>query len=89
MSLPMMSLPMISLKTLLLITTWSSNDAVMGDPTDPIHTTCKIPFLVKKSAERLVHKNRPYFENSGPNRSELGSFVDEHHILYAIDLIFG
>ena len=28
----------------------------------------------------LVYKNRAYFENSGPNWSKLGSFVDKHHI---------
>ena len=31
-------------------------------------------------SKSLVHKNRPYFENSGPNYSKLGSFVDKHHI---------
>ena len=30
-----------------------------------------------------------YFENIGPNWSKLGSFVDEHHTLHVIDLIFG
>ena len=34
-----------------------------------------------------MYKNRPYFENSGPNWSKLGSFVDKHHILHVIDLI--
>ena len=34
-------------------------------------------------------KNRPYFENSDPNWSKLGSFVDKYHILHVIDLIFG
>ena len=34
-----------------------------------------------------MYKNRPYFENSGPNRSKLGSFVDKHHTLHVIDLI--
>ena len=33
-----------------------------------------------------MYKNRPYFENSGPNRSKLGSFVDKRHILYVTDL---
>ena len=33
-------------------------------------------------------KSRSYFENSGPNWSKLGSFVDKHHILHVIDLIF-
>ena len=34
-----------------------------------------------------MFKNRAYFENSGPNWSRRGSFVDKHHILYVIDLI--
>ena len=36
-----------------------------------------------------MYKNRAYFENSGSNWSKLGSFVDKHHILHVIDLIFG
>ena len=33
-----------------------------------------------------MYKNRAYFENSGPNWSKLGSFVDKHHILHMTDL---
>ena len=35
-----------------------------------------------------MYKNRPYFENSGPNWSKLCSFVHKHHISNVIDLIF-
>ena len=35
-----------------------------------------------------MYKNFPYFENSGPNWSKLGIFVDKRHILHVIDLIF-
>ena len=31
-----------------------------------------------------MHKNRAYFENSGPNWSKLGSFADKHYILHVI-----
>ena len=37
----------------------------------------------------LVYKNRAYFENRGPNWSKLGSFVDKHHVLHVIDIMFG
>ena len=30
-----------------------------------------------------------YFENSGAKWSKLGIFVDKHHKLHVIDLIFG
>ena len=36
-----------------------------------------------------MYKNCPYFENSGPNWGEVGSFVDKHHTSPVIDLIFG
>ena len=35
-----------------------------------------------------MYKNRTYFENSGPNWSQLSSFVDKRHILHVIDLIW-
>ena len=34
-----------------------------------------------------MYKNRPYFENSGPNWRKFGISVDKHHILLVIDLI--
>ena len=37
----------------------------------------------------LVYKNLPYYGNSGPNWSKLGSFIDKQHILHMTDLIFG
>ena len=40
-------------------------------------------------SQGLVYKNRLYLENSGPNWSKLGSFLDKHHILHVIDLMFG
>ena len=40
-------------------------------------------------SQGLVYKNPAYFENSDPNWSKLGSFVDKHHILHFIELIFG
>ena len=36
-----------------------------------------------------VQKSPLFFANTGPNWSKLGSFVDKHHILDAIDVTFG
>ena len=33
-----------------------------------------------------MYKNRMHFQNSGPNQSKLGSFVDKHHIIHVIVL---
>ena len=38
---------------------------------------------------RAVHKTLGYFEHIDLNWSKLGSFIDKHHILDVIDLIFG
>ena len=35
-----------------------------------------------------VYRNRPYFENSGPDWSKRGSIVDKHHILNVVNLTF-
>ena len=43
---------------------------------------------ITKSMFSLMHKNRTYFENIGPNWSKLSTFVDKHHTLHVIDLIF-
>ena len=36
----------------------------------------------------LVYENHTYFENSGSALRKLGSFLDKHHLLHVIDLIF-
>ena len=38
---------------------------------------------------RFGVQNLPYFENSGPNWTKLGSFIYKHHILHVVDVIFG
>ena len=38
---------------------------------------------------RFCPQNRPYFENNGSSWTELGIFVDKHHISHVIELIFG
>ena len=46
--------------------------------------------IVKEHVQlRFGVEKSPYFENSGPNWSKLGSFLDKHHISHVIDLIFG
>ena len=46
-------------------------------------------YLKSMASYRSVYRNLEHFENIGPNWSKLGSFVDKHHILHVVDLIFG
>ena len=54
---------------------------------------CIIRLSINKYREHVQLRSgvqkRPYFENSGPNWSKLGTFVDKYHTLHVIDLIFG
>ena len=43
-------------------------------------TNCQTLSKAEYVQLRFGVQNRPYFENSGPKWSKLGSFVDKHHI---------